>query len=371
MAATAPDWCANGATSMSSEREARRLIDGMTTALLQFSSEGRLVDINASGEALLALSARRAYGQTVEALFPRNSEFARVVRRTIASRHAFSGRGLHIVTAMHHNGTSVDFSVTPLAGDSASADVIVELTSLEQQHRIAREEDMLIQQNVTRALVLGMAHEIKNPLGGIRGAAQLLERELGDRQEREYTRIIMDEVDRLRTLIDRMLEPQQRPILDTINVHEVLEHVRAVVQAQEIDTPVRQDYDPSIPLIRADRDHLIQVFMNLVRNAVEAAKTGVCVRTRAEHQVTIGGIQHRLVVRVDIIDDGPGVPAEIRDAIFYPMVTGRENGTGLGLPIAQSLVQKHGGLISCDSEPGDTVFTVWLPFLEADSESKH
>jgi two-component system nitrogen regulation sensor histidine kinase GlnL len=211
----------------------------------------------------------------------------------------------------------------------------------------------------------GLAHEVKNPLGGIRGAAQLLERELGEAHQREYTQIIIGEADRLRKLVDRMLGPRGQQTLSLFNVHEVLEHVRQVVEIEAGQAvTIHRDYDPSLPDLEADRDQLIQALLNVVRNAAQAASGrggNVTLRTRAQRKFTIGPVMRRLVIRIDIIDDGPGVDPALADSIFFPMVSGRAEGSGLGLPIAQSLVNRQGGLIDFTSTPGNTVFTIWLP----------
>ncbi|MGH8597184.1 MAG: nitrogen regulation protein NR(II), partial [Gammaproteobacteria bacterium] len=199
----------------------------------------------------------------------------------------------------------------------------------------------------------------------IRGAAQLLERELGDARQREYTQIIIGEADRLRKMVDRMLGPGGQTHFVPCNIHEILEHVRQVVEIEASPRiSVHRDYDPSLPILRADRDLLVQAFLNLLRNAVQAVNGNrghINLRTRAERQHTIGSVLHRLVLRIDVEDDGPGVAAELIDSIFFPMVSGRADGSGLGLPIAQALVQRHGGLIEFTSAAGKTVFTVWLP----------
>ncbi len=238
---------------------------------------------------------------------------------------------------------------------------MVELTQLDRHLRIAREENLLEQHQVARQLVRGLAHEIKNPLGGLRGAAQLLERELVDEDLKEYTRIIIGEADRLRGLVNRMLGPNQLPQMRTCNIHQIVEHVRNLVAAEEhAELTLIRDYDPSIPDFRADPEQLIQALLNIVRNAAQAlqGKGQIILRTRAQRQITIGQKRHKLVVRVDVIDNGPGIPDEMLETIFYPMVTGHAEGTGLGLSIAQSLVNVHGGTIECSSRPGHTEFTI-------------
>src|SRR5690606_6049167 len=222
----------------------------------------------------------------------------------------------------------------------------------------------------TRALVRGLAHEIKNPLGGLRGAAQLLARELPDSGLKDYTNIIIQEADRLRNLVDRMLGPHKVPDRKPLNVHEVIERVR---QLLDVETHGQiefvRDYDPSLPDLRGDKEQLIQAVLNVGRNAVEAINRAsppikqprILLRTRALRQFTIGTNRHRLVVRMEIIDNGPGVPPKLLETIFLPMVSGRPDGTGLGLSIAQSIINHHNGLIECTSQPGNTNFSIYTP----------
>jgi two-component system nitrogen regulation sensor histidine kinase GlnL len=260
----------------------------------------------------------------------------------------------------------VDCSVSPwISGRAAVTHVLIELTSVERHQRIQLEENILIQNQATTALMRGLAHEVKNPLGGIRGAAQLLERELEDQRLAEYTQIIIGEADRLRTLVDRMLGPHAALERRRVNIHDVLEHVRQLVHAEYAGAVViTRDYDPSLPELTGDRDQLIQAFLNLLSNAARAvgsSQESITVRTRAQRKFTIADKVHRVVIRVDIIDTGPGVPAEIADSIFYPMVSGHADGSGLGLPLAQAMINRQGGLIGFSSEPGHTEFNVWLP----------
>ena len=247
-------------------------------------------------------------------------------------------------------------------------DVLMELHQVDRQLRITREEHLISQHQATQALIRGLAHEIKNPLGGLRGAAQLLEQELPDRSLREYTRIIIDEADRLRKLVDRMLGPSRMPKEQQVNIHQVLEHVRGLILAESPAGPTLiRDYDPSVPELTADPDRLIQAFINVLRNACAAAgqngKIRIC--TRVLRQFTIGHKRHKLVLRVEIEDDGPGISKNLKERIFFPMVSGKPEGTGLGLSIAQELVNQHGGLIECETHPGSTQFFIYLPLETA------
>jgi two-component system nitrogen regulation sensor histidine kinase GlnL len=257
---------------------------------------------------------------------------------------------------------TVDCTVTPLVLGKKPG-LLVELAPLERHLRISRDEILAAQFDASRELIRGLAHEIKNPLGGLRGAAQLLEREFPDNEHREYTRVIIREADRLQNLVDRLLGPSRPPKRERLNVHEALEHVRKLVEAEAKGTTVARDYDPSIPDLTGDREQLVQALLNLARNALQAVGNSgrVTFRSRARRQVTIDGRLHKLAAVMEIEDDGPGIPAEMLEKIFYPLVTTRPGGSGLGLPIAQYLVHGHGGHIECRSQPGSTVFSVSLP----------
>ncbi len=340
--------------------QAAWLVDNLGTSVLLFDQEARLAFINAAGEHLLSASARKVLGRTPDELF-RDTALATALQRVEASGQAVTEWGVDLTTPWG-TSLSLDFMATPLFQGTRISHIVVEMTNADRYRRVLRDEAVASQQNAIRTMLKGMAHEVKNPLGGIRGAAQLLERELPECAE--YTRLIVDEVDRLRSLVDRMLVPNYRPHKRSINIHEVLEHVCSLVSAEGPSTmTLERDYDPSLPALLADRDQLIQAFLNMVRNAIQAlcGLGKVVLRTRADRQVTIGQNRYRTVIRVDIIDNGPGVPASVRDDIFYPMVTGRADGTGLGLSIAQALIYGHGGLIEFTSKPGETRFTVRLP----------
>lgn len=340
-----------------------RILDSMNTAVLVFDRRLRLNYLNPAGEMLFGVSARHAQGQTLAELIPAAEALAERLRWALDADHPYTEHELHL-QLMSGEEITVDCVVTPLLDQFGGGDVLMELTQVDRHLRIAREENILEQHQAARQLVRGLAHEIKNPLGGLRGAAQLLERQLDDEELREYTRIIIGEADRLRTLVNRMLGPNQRPQTRPCNIHQIVEHVRNLVAAEDHEElRLVRDYDPSIPDFLADPEQLIQALLNIVRNAAEAlqGKGRIILRTRTQRQFTIGQKRHRLVVRVDVIDDGPGIPTEMLETIFYPMVTGRAEGTGLGLSIAQSLVNVHGGLIECASRPGETRFTILLP----------
>lgn len=338
----------------------RSITENLSTAVLMFDHALRLTYINPAGEMLFALSARQAHGMAAAELMPHSPIFIGALERSLRGQHPFTERGLQL----HLTDTTmitVDSMVTPLN----DCELLVELLPADHYLRITREEHLLAQYSANRAVLRGLAHEINNPLGGLRGAAQLLERELTDESLREYTAVIIGEADRLRNLLARLLGSNTLCQKRSMNIHQVLERVRSLVLA-EVPGGVRidRDYDPSIPDLHADPDQLVQAVLNIVRNAVQAldGKEGnIRLRTRVQRQFTIGQKRHKLVACVDIIDDGPGIPAYLTESIFYPMVSARPGGTGLGLSIAQSLVNQHGGLVECTSHPGHTVFTLLLP----------
>lgn len=337
------------------------VIENLHTAVLLFDDALRLCYLNPAAEMLLAASAARLLGARAAQLLPSDT-LAAALAEAIDSGHPFTERELVLELAPGRRLT-VDITATPLT-EPGRRELLVEMTQVDRQLRITREESLLAQTATTRVLVRGLAHEINNPLSGLRGAAQLLERELPNDALKEYTRIIISEADRLQNLVNRMLGPNALPKRQAVNIHEVLERVRQVVQpALPPGVHIERDYDPSIPELMGDPDQLIQAILNLVRNAMQAVgeQGEIRLRSRTLRQYTIGHTRHKLVIRVDIIDNGPGIPAAVMEAIFLPMVTGRPEGTGLGLPIAQSLINQHGGLIECDSQPGQTVFTVLLP----------
>jgi two-component system nitrogen regulation sensor histidine kinase GlnL len=256
--------------------------------------------------------------------------------------------------------------------DAGEAALLLEFRHIDRQLKIAREERLNEQQQANRELVRNLAHEIKNPLGGIRGAAQLLERELDRPQLVEYTQVVIGEADRLQSLVNRLLTPHRLPAFRRINIHEVLVRAKGVVQAEFPQVAITCDFDTSLPELDADPEQLMQAVLNIVRNGAQAlvvatAEPTLRLTTRVARNVTLARRQHRLAVTVAIEDNGPGIPAAIRERIFFPLVSGRPGGTGLGLTLAQAFVVQHGGAIECDSAPGRTVFTILLPLGQVQS----
>lgn len=342
-----------------------RILDNLSTAVLLFDSRLRLIYINPAGEVLFAVSARHILGSGVAALLPCPDEDVEAkLREVLDTNHPFTEREM-LLSLPDGRDITVNCIVLPVLRFDSPNEVLVELHQVDRHLRISREEQLIAQHQAVQALVRGLAHEIKNPLGGLRGAAQLLEQELPNASLREYTRIIIDEADRLQTLMNRMLGPNRLPERRAVNIHQVLEHVLGLIVA-EVGPPLltlERDYDPSIPDLFADPDQLIQALLNILRNGAQALPQGgrIRVRTRVLRQFTLGHVRHRLVLQVDIEDNGPGIPPDLLGRIFYPMISGTNEGTGLGLPIAQGLISRHGGLIECQSKPGETLFTVYLP----------
>ncbi len=281
----------------------------------------------------------------------------------------------HEITIKSPNSAeqAVNCTVVPLYEASTDCGFLIEINRVDRILKIAHDEQQIAQHMTARAIARGLAHEVNNPLGGLRGAAQLLERELPE-EAREYTRIIISEADRLRALVKNMLGPRSLPQKSELSIHEILNHVIKLILAEANgNLKIQLDYDPSIPSIPIDRDQLIQAILNIVRNAWQAVRDNesgqITLRTRVLRYCHIGHTLHKLVLQLQVIDNGPGIPEDKLEYIFFPMVTGRSEGTGLGLTIAQSLVSMHGGLIECESDAGNTTFSILLPFNHS-SESK-
>ncbi|RJS92558.1 nitrogen regulation protein NR(II) [Salinisphaera sp. Q1T1-3] len=343
------------------------ILDNLRTAVVCLDDSLRVTYLNTASEMLFGVSARHCQKEVFDRALPYLADHRSRLTHALTEGAAYTDRELQLV-AGDGEALIVDCTVTPFTQRDGRAALLLEFLSLDRQLRISRDDQMRVQNLANREMIRGLAHEIKNPLGGLRGAAQLLEREIGDAALTEFTAVIIREADRLQNLVDDMLGPRRPPDKTPINIHEPLEHVRALITTElPADVRLIRDYDPSIPEIPADREQLIQIFFNLVGNAVTAlgGSGDILLRTRTQRLFTIGGIQHRLVSRVDVIDNGPGIPKDLLPRIFHPMVSSRAEGSGMGLPIAQYLVHLHDGLIECESRPGQTVFSVFLPMEAA------
>ncbi len=340
-------------------------LEHLATAVMLLNPSNQVVYANPSTETLFALSATQIAGSHISEVFL-NCEILQLAIENAVKNDSPYREHEFAITTVRQQSFAVTCTVTPV--EMSEATMLLEFQQMDQQLRIAREERMLIQQQANSELLRNLAHEIRNPLGGLRGAAQLLEHELPNPSLREYTQVIIKEADRLQSLMDRLLVPHRVPKYEPTNIHEVLERVRSLLLAESPNNiKVRRDYDTSLPDLIGDREKLIQTVLNIARNAVQAMQSGgtqnaeVILRTRAERQVTLAKKRYRVAIKLQIIDNGPGIPIDIRDKIFYPLVTGREGGSGLGLALAQTFVTQHHGMIDCTSQPGNTCFTILLP----------
>jgi len=316
---------------------------------------------NPAAESLLATGAKSLIGQPFLHLFAEREALERALGDALTTHWDYSAQS---VTYHRVGREPLPLGCTMTRIDASFSDMRLalpaELRPMEEKLRYAREERLVFEQQANRELIRNLAHEIKNPLGGLRGSAQLLERELDKPELREYTQVIIQEADRLQRLMDRMLTPHRTPRVEPLGIHEVLERVRSLIKA-EFSLEIERDYDPSIPEILGDREQLIQAVLNIARNAAQSGAKDITFRTRAVRQITILRHRHRLALELQVVDDGPGVPEEIQDRIFNPLVSGREGGTGLGLSLAQTFVQYHQGVIEFESRPGRTIFRILLP----------
>jgi len=342
------------------------LLDQMSTALIELDNDLNISYLNAAAENLLGTSRNLAIGQPVTQIVKLSVDLLDRLNSAITHSLAFVDRQA-VIEPFGQKPQIVDCAITPHSNAKKDPALLIEIDPIERPLRIARDEALLLQQSHVHSMLRGLAHEIKNPLGGLRGAAQLLEKQFDDSEVKEYTSIIIHEADRLKILIERMLGPSSRPKNEPVNVHEVLEHVRKILR---VGAPgavdILFDYDPSIPEFNSDRDRLVQVLLNIAGNALNSVgdEGNIVFRSRVLRSFTIGSIRHPLVAALEVRDDGPGVPEHMIEQIFYPMVSGTDTGTGLGLSIAQSIMNQLGGLIDCHSAPGNTVFRVITP-LEA------
>jgi two-component system nitrogen regulation sensor histidine kinase GlnL len=332
-------------------------LDLLATAVVILDDEFVVRYANPAAENLLTAGARSLIGQPFLGLFAERNELERSLEEARVIHWDYSARN---VTYVRTGREPVPLSCTVTRIDAFGLGLLAELRPIEHELRLAREERLESEQSANRELIRNLAHEIKNPLGGLRGSAQLLERELDRAELREYTQVIIKEADRLQSLMDRMLTPHRAPRVEELSLHEVLERVRSLERA-EFGIDIERDYDPSLPELMGDREQLIQAVLNIARNAAQAGARSITFRTRALRNVTILKQRHKLALELQVIDDGSGVPEEIQDRIFNPLVSGREGGTGLGLSLAQTFVHYHQGVIEFESRPGRTTFRILLP----------
>jgi two-component system, NtrC family, nitrogen regulation sensor histidine kinase GlnL len=347
--------------------DSAELLDALSTGIVVLDAQLCPVYANVAAQDLLDFSLNQARGRPFTE-FCESAKLEPLLRRALESGEGFADRELDLSPrAAPRELRVLDATVTPLLGGVTGTHLLLELADATQRQRFSRESELLARFDGSRMMLRQLAHEIKNPLGGLRGAAQLLDRELPDAALKDYTRVIINEADRLTALVDSMHGPMRPPQRTLINVHELCEYVLRLLKGEApAAVAIDRDYDPSLPSAMLDRDQLIQALLNVARNALQAVgeRGRIVLRTRALSNVTLAGHKHRLAASVQVEDDGPGVPETLRASLFYPLVTGRASGTGLGLALAQEIVVRHGGLIEYTSEPGCTVFTLQLP-LEA------
>jgi len=339
-------------------------LEHLNTAIILLDVESRIVYLNPAAENLFGLSKNNLLGHPLQHAFTHTEQLFNTMQLALAEHASHIEHDLTLGTYAHTNKFHLSCTATPLSLSPYA--LLLEFHTIDRPLKLAREEQMLDQTQASRLLLRNLAHEIKNPLGGIRGAAQLLEHELKKPGLREYTQVIIQEADRLRMLMEKLLTPQHVPHFSALSIHEVLERVRSVVLAElSSGLSIKRDYDISLPDLTGDKEQLIQVFLNLVRNAAQALQGHgyIVLRTRIARQVTLIKKRHPLAVMIQVIDDGPGIPPHLKDKIFYPLVSGRADGHGLGLTLAQDFISQHRGGIEFDSEPGRTCFTVILPLV--------
>ncbi|WP_282178022.1 nitrogen regulation protein NR(II) [Vibrio nereis] len=347
---------------MSSELE-NIILNHQVTAILIMNESLQVRYANPAAEQLFSQSSKRIVDQPLSKLIQHASLDLALLSQPLQSGQSITDSDVTFV--VDGKPLMLEVTVSPISWNKELM-LLVEMRKIGQQRRLSQELNQHAQQQAAKLLVRGLAHEIKNPLGGLRGAAQLLERTLPDPSLKEYTQIIIEQADRLRSLVDRLLGPQKPGKKQNENLHLILEKVRQLVEL-EMDQPItlERDYDPSLPEFLMDADQIEQALLNIISNAGQILQNQdngkITIRTRTVHQANIHGQRCKLAARIEIIDNGPGISAELQDTLFYPMVSGREGGTGLGLSIAQNLIDQHQGKIDVESWPGRTIFTIYLP----------
>ena len=345
------------------------MFEYLNTAVIIIDQSLLIEDLNPAAENLLGISQHRARGESLLQLLGDDRETQDIFMRALESGVTYANEMRLGRTEVNDDERMIDCRVSLLGEPPEKARLLVEMTDVTRRSRISRENALIIQHGAGRQMIRQLAHEIKNPLGGLRGAAQLLDRQLESDELKEYTSVIISEADRLANLVDTLLGPGGPPNKQAINVHELLEYVVRLTEPGQERISIRRDYDPGLPLFLLDRDQMVQAFLNLLQNASTAldGQGEITLRTRAIMNFTIGDIRHPAVASIEIEDDGPGIPPDLQDSIFYPLVTSRADGTGLGLPTAQELISRHGGLIEFESRPGRTVFFVRIPLSEPEA----
>ena len=344
------------------------LLNNLITAVIVLDNDLHVLYINPAAESLMETSDKHSHKLFIGELLLNTKQLIKPLKNVMDNGITFISRKVSLIKA-NTKSMTVDYSASRLIYQNETF-LMLELQELDRSYNISRKQMLISNHETTLGLVRGLGHEIKNPLGGIRGAAQLLAEELPDTELQDYTNVIIEEADRLVGLIDRLTDQYQMPALQLINIHQVLERVYNLVIAETKGSiELIKDYDPSIPEITGDLSQLIQAVLNIVRNAMQALNESetnernpkIILRTRSITHATIGSVMHKLVAKIEIIDNGPGINADIIENIFYPLISGRNNGTGLGLSLSQNILKNHNGLIECESQKGRTNFIISLP----------
>jgi two-component system nitrogen regulation sensor histidine kinase GlnL len=347
--------------------EPTELFDSLSTGIVVLDAQLCPIYANVSAQDFMAVSLRHARGRPFSELFYDPRQLLEILRRSLSNVETCTQHELVIKalgSPINREPHVIDLIVTPLEGQATGTYLLLELADATQRQRISRDNDILTDMDASRLMIRQLAHEIKNPLGGLRGAAQLLSKELSSADLREYTTVIINEADRLVALVDSMASTTGPPRKDLLNIHEICEHVVHLIRAEApVGVQVERDYDPSLPDGLFDRHQVIQALLNVARNAMQAVGSHgrIVMRTRVRSGMNIGKTRHRLVADIELEDNGPGVPIDLIKTLFMPLVTGRSNGTGLGLAVAQDIATRHGGIIEFTSQPGRTVFSLLLP----------
>ncbi len=356
------------AISPLSHFEPAQLLDALSTGIVILDAQLCVIYANIGAQDVLAVGLNQARGRPITDLFVDGTALQLLLRRSLLRNELCSGHEIALLAVglpADHEPAVVDVTVTALEGEVTGTHLLVEIADARARQRITRESELRSRMTGSRLMIRELAHEIKNPLGGLRGAAQLLEREIGESHLQEFTQVIIKEADRLRSLVDRMLGPSRPPQKRLTNIHELCEHVYQLLRAEAPPgVSIERDYDPSLPCGEFDRNEIIQALLNVARNALQAVTPPagrITLRTRVLTGCNIGLLRHRLVGNLQVEDNGSGIPPELHRNLFYPLVTGRANGTGLGLAVAQDLVTRHGGIVEFESRPGRTLFSILLP----------
>ncbi|CAH0527310.1 nitrogen regulation protein NR(II) [Vibrio hippocampi] len=341
----------------------KTILDNTVTATLMLDEGLTVKYANPAAEQLFSQSSKRLIDAHLSQFIQHASLDLALLSQPLQSGQSITDSDVTFV--VDGKPLLLEVTVSPLSWNKQLM-LLIEMRKIGQQKRLSQELNQHAQQQAAKLLVRGLAHEIKNPLGGLRGAAQLLAKMLPDPSLNEYTNIIIEQADRLRALVDRLLGPQKPGKKTEENLHLILEKVRQLVELEAgTDLIIERDYDPSLPHLVMDTDQIEQALLNIVSNAAQILSKQdngqIIFRTRTVHQANIHGCRHKLAARIEIIDNGPGIPSDLQDTLFYPMVSGREGGTGLGLSISQNLIDQHNGKIDVESWPGRTIFTIYLP----------